>query len=601
MVRIPYSEARPGQVEAAQRIVEEFERSSKVVVLDAPTGFGKTVTVLAAAMELLERGIDRVVYVVRTRNELDPVIRELRRFGQRFSVLFSARRMCPLAMDRDVDPSSFWITCSMLRILGKCPYHKRLEKIDLDLVEKLVSDARSHLEIPRAVSDKLGVCPFFAILSLIRETKIVVATYPYVFKQRIYESILRGIVEPTNTVLIIDEAHSLANPGSLIGEELELRMLERALEELKEFEDRGSKLVPSLRRLVELAKNVPNRGYVYVDARSLEIDHDFIETLRELAVDQRMKIVTEVGKNVEEAMARTSYLPTVANSFTLLEDHRFELYVSSTPTPRIAILPRNFEVLREIIDRFRFVVAQSGTTVREIFSFLSSVRFVELDRSVVDVYRRCYEIIVVRNLSSRFRERSESTYRTFAELVTGLLKALPSGVALFVYPSYDFMKNVRRYLPSSVVQYSLFETYDLPMETVTKIVRELPKLGIHAVAGGKLCEGVEIVENGRSLIKIVAVLGAPYPQPDDYTKRLTEEMRRYGVDYHEMIAGVRMAQAIGRAVRSPRDRAIVVLADKRFLRPSLLRYARFGRMKIVNDPSECIEIVGKLLENETDV
>jgi len=79
---------------------------------------------------------------------------------------------------------------------------------------------------------------------------------------------------------------------------------------------------------------------------------------------------------------------------------------------------------------------------------------------------------------------------------------------------------------------------------------------IHVVAGGKLSEGIELVENGRSLIKSVFIAGVPYPQRDDYVEELLKNMRRKVPDreawdyIYNMTSSIRAMQAIGRSVRA---------------------------------------------------
>jgi DNA excision repair protein ERCC-2 len=109
---------------------------------------------------------------------------------------------------------------------------------------------------------------------------------------------------------------------------------------------------------------------------------------------------------------------------------------------------------------------------------------------------------------------------------------------------------------------------------------------IHVVAGGKLSEGIELVENGRSLIKSVFIAGVPYPQRDDYIEELLKNMRRKVPDreawdyIYNMASSIRAMQAIGRSVRSEEDRALIILGDRRFMAQDMRKYMgiRIGRI-----------------------
>ena len=92
---------------------------------------------------------------------------------------------------------------------------------------------------------------------------------------------------------------------------------------------------------------------------------------------------------------------------------------------------------------------------------------------------------------------------------------------------------------------------------------------------------------GESLIDVVVVAGIPYPVPDEYhRRRAVTILKRLGIEewgYDDATgdsAGVLMAryflmqpalmavrQVIGRAIRTPRDRATIFLADSRFNEP----------------------------------
>jgi DNA excision repair protein ERCC-2 len=112
-----------------------------------------------------------------------------------------------------------------------------------------------------------------------------------------------------------------------------------------------------------------------------------------------------------------------------------------------------------------------------------------------------------------------------------------------------------------------------PLLEVVRQVKVLDKAILNAVAGGRLAEGIEIVEKGESVIRLVIIIGVPYPQPDDYTQAIVTEINRAGgssADFFKEVATVRVLQAIGRAIRSEQDRAMIVLSDSRYISQQLL-------------------------------
>ncbi len=119
---------------------------------------------------------------------------------------------------------------------------------------------------------------------------------------------------------------------------------------------------------------------------------------------------------------------------------------------------------------------------------------------------------------------------------------------------------------------------------------EKKRYAIISVAHGKLVEGIEFIDEdkGDSLIDTVVIAGIPYPVPDAYHRRSAESiLKRLGTEeggysddgvyidvgrlkamyFLMQPALIAVRQAIGRAIRTPSDRATIFLADSRFNEP----------------------------------
>ncbi len=582
-MRLPYERPRVGQVEALKSLLDSLRKGVRRLALQAFTGFGKTAIAIALGLECLREGlVDRVVYCVRTRNELDPVIKELRRFGvDDFAVLYSARRMCPLASDGGGDPHGFWVTCSLLRQLGKCPYYKRVAR-ELGGVSEVLAACSSHVEVARAIADKLGACPFFSMLELARTSRFIVCTYPYVFKERVWRSVLRDLVADHRVLLVVDEAHNLVGFGSLMGEEIGVEVLERALRELEGLGLGDSEAATIARGLLELGRGGGSRGW----ARASGVPkpgEEVVKLVADAVVELRMRLSLEP----EEAMRARIALPALANFLEAASRSGFEIFVDRSEG-RVGAMPTDPRVLEEALSRFDRVLAMSGTLypkpVRKVVG-VEGVEYLDVEElgaqnPLVARVAWCVATFV----TSRYSARGDAMFRGYAsiiELVRRFASSI-SGAALFVYPSYDFMKRV---LSAARVgdECVAIEDRHTTLEAVERMVKACSFSEIHAVAGGKVTEGIEVVERGSSLIKLVAVMGVPYPQPDDYLEAIASSFASMGVDRFELfdcLATIRVLQSVGRCVRSENDWAIAILADSRFLRPSLRRGLRMARASV---------------------
>ena len=222
----------------------------------------------------------------------------------------------------------------------------------------------------------------------------------------------------------------------------------------------------------------------------------------------------------------------------------------------------------------------SGTMPpKEIVDYIisSDTYYIDVESDYGRIFPRSNLFIsVFREVTSSYRYRNESMYMKYSELIVSIVEASPKGAILVIYPSYNFMNNiVSNVIVSNAIQ--VIEGKETILADVISRAVRGDKVVIHAVAGGKLSEGIEIRDpsKGLSLIKVVVIAGVPYPQPDDYIhdlrRRLENELpqdvaRKLVMD---VPAVIKVLQAIGRAIRSEKDRAFIVLADRRFLTPKL--------------------------------
>jgi len=148
-----------------------------------------------------------------------------------------------------------------------------------------------------------------------------------------------------------------------------------------------------------------------------------------------------------------------------------------------------------------------------------------------------------------------------------------NGLNLVILPSYKDMEAYRSLFPEA-----FFE------DARPNVLDEVKKLSdgsvILGVAGGKLSEGIEVInEEGESRIKSVFIVGLPIPEyKDPYLDRVIEVVSaragkdpnnfKWAVLYEKAI--IKVKQAIGRAIRGPNDSATIYLIDKRFTHKNVM-------------------------------
>ncbi|GIU71230.1 MAG: DEAD/DEAH box helicase [Candidatus Nitrosocaldaceae archaeon] len=262
-------ELRAWQEELKDEVIEAL-RNNNLVVLQAPTGSGKTLFALITALALNKR----VLIVTRTINEYDPIVRELHRLGiYDYTLLVGKEKGCLILGEellRKVEEKSKRKTLDGILgiedkdnektaknpICSKCYYYQALGEVSKDLTilnnlgyyyakkreelakqrAKAVGEERERLE---KEFNKYSICPYRSLLSSALASRVIVGTYAYLFK---YLEQLKRKEEDleawlNNLVVIIDEAHNLENIHSMDDKIIKKENIEKAIEELEKHRE----------------------------------------------------------------------------------------------------------------------------------------------------------------------------------------------------------------------------------------------------------------------------------------------------------------------------------------------------------------------------
>src|SRR5947207_1797259 len=168
-----------------------------------------------------------------------------------------------------------------------------------------------------------------------------------------------------------------------------------------------------------------------------------------------------------------------------------------------------------------------------------------------------------------------------AREIGGISSVVPGNVAAF-FPSYELLEEAHRRLrgirlPKKILverpEWSKTQR-DGALEALRLARAESGGALLLGVQGGSLSEGVDYQDN---LLAAVIVVGLPLSPPSVEGEALRDYYARKfgsakGYDYAVVYPAInRLMQAAGRAIRSERDRAAIVLLEGRILEP---RYAR---------------------------
>ncbi len=598
MENFPYEEYRKGQRESIALISKFLGR---FIVLKAPTGFGKTVVALLA-----HKDADRVLYAVRTRNEMVPVIREAKKLNINYCFIFSGRRMCPLLRGSDVRPEDFWVNCRILRFKGLCDFYANLDRKPYqdklgDILHRRENDPR---QIVLSIINELKICPFFALADRAHHSKLVIVTYPYLFQEEIFRTAFTDL-SLSDYYVVVDEAHTILNPQSIIEGELDEVTLDSAIREVKQYCP-SEEVIKYLTSIKELLKSVKSRLLRRVEKAFIFPGEGILQLLEDSLIEIKLKQLRELTVRPADFVRLGSSLNRVLKFLTYVKRDEFQVYGIADITEgvkKLKVMPINYDVITERLSEAKGILLMSGTLPpKEVMDSVCGQEtvYVDVEEEFGNIFPRENTFYaVVTYVSSSYKLRVKEMFLKYADLLTSIYHALDKGVILAVYPSYPFMDEVTVNIidiPDHIIE-GRGTTY---ADIASSVLNSSGKVVVHAVASGKLTEGIELLdEAGRSLIKVVVLMGIPYPQPDDYLidlrRSLSERLgNKVATDLTTSVpAAIRVLQAVGRAIRSERDRAFIVLADRRFLSLKLRTLLGIHYDAVVNSKNRLSELIIK--------
>jgi DNA excision repair protein ERCC-2 len=120
-------------------IVYEALKEKQHIILEAPTGMGKTASVLAGVLPIAIDNELKVIWCCRTHQQVIGVLNEVSKIKQKLIYpigLWGRKQMCLNAEVNNLSENVFRHACSMLRKSFRCPYY-RIE--DQWIVENLAN------------------------------------------------------------------------------------------------------------------------------------------------------------------------------------------------------------------------------------------------------------------------------------------------------------------------------------------------------------------------------------------------------------------------------------------------------------------------------
>lgn len=609
-LRFPHPSLREGQRELISSVASSVS-AGKRLFAQAPTGIGKTVSVLYGAARAMGRGnIRRIFYLTAkasTGREAFAAAGRLAEAGAslRTILLTAKEQICPRKAGGEFicDPA-------------RCPLAKGYYDRRDAALEALLS---SYIGYPAGTvsrfAAKYAVCPYELSLDLSEYCDVIICDYNYAFDPAVK---LRRYFDDNatcggNNVFLIDEAHNLPERAREIFSATLTRADVRALAEATGHAPDGalgsalSLLDAALCRAGSLCdEDLSDRGGVLCGFYFNRDPLPEVDAAVAHALDRAELFYYSHRSDIPLASAASVFRSKCKKWLDASEnyDGRYRTYIEK--------LGDEISLKLFCLDpaaRLRDALAKARSTVFFSATLTPSDYFADIlgggreSRSISlpsPFPRENLCITALTSVSTRFEDRERSIKRIAAAIAVTV--AARKGNYIVYFPSYKYMQSVAdafcaRYPGVSVSLQRRGMTRSEREAFLSFFKEDIGSLRVgFCVLGGSFSEGVDL-PGSRLIGTLIVGVGLPGLSAErNIIRDYFENSAECGYDYAYTYPGMNsVLQAAGRVIRRPGDRGTVVLIDDRYAEEKYRRLfpPHWAGMRYASDIQELRDILNE--------
>ena len=557
----PFGSYRPGQREMAVQVYTAVKLGKRLFA-SMPTGTGKSIAALFPALKALGEGLTGQVYYLTARTT------------QRQGALEALRRMReqPLHLwTLTLDAKDKQCPEKTLCHPDCCPRAKGHFLRDHAAIEEMLQIDDWSPENIRAMADKHCLCPFEFALSLAEIADLTICDYNYALDPAVH--IQRIFDQTGNVTLLIDEAHNL---------------LSRVRDMLSGAVDGGR-----IRKLRTVVGKAAGRKHPLYKAMT-----EVLKALDDLPIPEDESTEGALEKlptSLDNAcMELTDAFMTAQNEYFPWDEAGEK--VSDTLLPLLSFVRARRRDTTEyaglwqgrknkLLTAFALDVAdyfeEVTTMLQGVVCFSATMHPLEDMKLLLGGQEddACFAmpspfppknlLIHQRDVNTRYRYR-DAACAEIAAAIRAMVEAKPGRYIAF-FPSFAYLRQVSELLelPHQAQRSGMSD--EERREFLAPYVPGGPESGSHlptlslCVLGGIFAEGIDLP--GDALDGVV-IVGVGLPQVNLFQETLRAYYERTfgdGFLYAYMLPGMqKVAQAVGRVIRTEHDRGVALLLDDRY-------------------------------------
>lgn len=584
-LQFPFQEYRNHQRKFAVSVYSTIVKNEDLYI-QAPTGIGKTISTIFPSLKACgEQIIERIFYLcaknITSKVAIDTIRLLYQQQGKfKTSILYAKDKICMLET-RDCDPEI-------------CPYAKgyydRLKKALSQLLTK------HHLldkEVLIQFANQYTLCPFELSLDASLYATFIICDYNYAFDPRVF--LKRFFSAPSNSVLLIDEAHNLIERGKqMFSAKLSyhsFKILRKKIKNDRKLQKSIDKIIETFYILAAALKDKRIQFYQQpaIDDQNFQELWRFIEKCNQSFQEKKHQEVEELKNLFFEVLHFTNiYEHYYDESFTccyLFDNDDFKIELCCL-NPHNALKKNQNLVLSSI---FFSATLTPFPYYQSMLGQKESTQILQLP-SIFSNDQTC--VMIANQISTRYVDRDQTLIQII-ELIHASI-AGKNGNYIVYAPSYVYLRKLhdqfQKLFPSIMIHLQASSMLEEDKQTFLAQFHQLNEQHLYfCVLGGMFAEGIDLKQD--QLIGVI-IIGVGLPQVNPYQNMIKDhfdQQNHMGFAYAYQFPGMnKVAQAAGRLIRDMKDRGILLFIDSRYKEEQYIRLlpAQYKPFHVVHTPQD---------------
>lgn len=551
---------RKGQKEVATTVYKAIKRSRNLFI-QAPTGTGKTLSVLYPSLKAMGEGLASKIFYLTAKTVTATVATDtfklLEKNGLNVkSIHITAKEKACANGDFLCNPDA-------------CPYADgHFDRVNDAVYDVITHESVITRDIIFEYAEKHKVCPYEFSLDISNWCDAIIGDYNYAFDPKVKLQRYFATGAADEYIILVDEAHNLVSracemySASIVKEDI--------LACNKMTKGMNKSLTAALnnanKKMLELKRECDKDYVLYQNVDDLDraMERVFLELSRLLEKQKYFDTRDDVLDFFFKVKRFCDTYPMMLKGYKIYGKLQYD---GSFCVKLLCVDPS--ENLQECLVAARSAVFFSATLLpinyykelltgdTEDYAIYAETTFTQDQRFLA----------VARDVSSKYTRRNENEYRKIAEYISTVARARKGNYIAF-FPSYEFMENVSQYMneDNAIIKQNSHMTEKEREDFLNEFNEERQEtlIGL-CVMGGIFSEGIDLTDE-KLIGALVVGTGLPMINTEsEIAKKYFDEDEKDGFAYAYRYPGMnKVMQAAGRVIRKETDRGVILLLDERF-------------------------------------